>query len=145
MSIPRNVLTLLVSLGSLACGSEGVAPPIEQSDAGQLSVPTRDREAGRQAFLDLKCVVCHRVAGEPDFPEPFGSMPGPRLDATLASRPAGYLATAITEPSHSISMSVSDEVKTAMTGVLSPMVDYSDIITVGQLQDLLAYLNSLPE
>ena len=32
-----------------------------------LTLPKGDAKAGRQAFQDLKCTVCHRVAGETGF------------------------------------------------------------------------------
>lgn len=98
---------------------------------------------GRQAFLELKCTVCHRVTGETEFPAPFGDLQGPVLDATLGSRPEGYVATAIIAPSHSISINVSDAVKAEMSGVLSPMADYSGVMTVRQMLDLLAYLETI--
>ena len=42
-----------------------------------------------------------------------------------------------------MSLKTSDEVKKRLDSVLSPMGDFSNAITVRQLADLLAYLQSL--
>lgn len=157
MSALRFASPLLLSLAALGCAPETdtpVRPEAAQTDAresppieqyGQVGLMLRggDPGGGRQAFLDLKCTVCHRVTGEADFPEPLSNIQGPVLDATLGSRPEGYVATAIIAPSHSISINVSDAVKTEMSGVLSPMADYSAVMTVRQMLDLLAYLETI--
>jgi hypothetical protein len=109
-----------------------------------MVLPTGEAEVGRQAFLDLKCAVCHRVVGEAAFPAPISGTQGPDLDRTLARRPAVDLAAAIVVPSHSISVKTSDDVKRRLEGMfLSPMPDFSRTITIRHLADLLAYLRSL--
>jgi mono/diheme cytochrome c family protein len=117
-----------------------------QYDTKEVSVvlPAGNKEAGRQAFLDLKCVVCHRVAGETTFPAPISDMKGPDLDRTIGLRPASEVASAIIVPSHSMSLKTSPEVKNRLEGMqLSPMGDFSRAMTVRQLADLLAYLTAL--
>jgi hypothetical protein len=117
-----------------------------QYDTKEVSVvlPAGNKEAGRQAFLDLKCVVCHRVAGEMALPVPISDTPGPELDRTLARRSPSDVASAIIVPSHSMSVKTSPEVKKRLEGMLlSPMGDFSRAMTVRQLADLLAYLNAL--
>jgi mono/diheme cytochrome c family protein len=107
-------------------------------------LPTGNIEAGRQAFLDLKCVVCHRVRGEPSFPAPVSDTPGPELDRTLGLRPASEVANAIIVPSHSMSVRISDDVKKRLESMLlSPMGDFTGSMTIRQLADLVAYLRSL--
>jgi hypothetical protein len=107
-------------------------------------LPTGNIEAGRQAFLDLKCVVCHRVAGEATFPAPVSETQGPELDRTLGRRPASEVANAITVPSHSMSVRTSDDVKKRLEGMLlSPMGDFTRSMTIRQLADLVSYLTSL--
>jgi hypothetical protein len=117
-----------------------------QYDTKEVSVvlPAGNTEAGRQAFQDLKCVVCHRVAGETTFPAPIGDMQGPDLDRTLRRRPASEVASAIVVPSHSMSVKTSPDVKKHLEGMLlSPMGDFSRAMTVRQLADLMAYLTAL--
>ena len=46
-------------------------------------------------------------------------------------------------PSHEISSNISDEVRTSLSRVLSPMGDFSHVMTVRQLVDLRAYLRSI--
>jgi hypothetical protein len=140
---------------SLSCASPPAAPPLEQQrarpvpaqyDTNALTVvlPNGDAQAGRQAFLDLKCGVCHRVSGETTFPAPVSGTQGPDLDHTLGLRPVSELAAAIIVPSHSMSVRTSDEVKKRLESMLlSPMGDFSRVMTVRQLADLLAYLTSL--
>jgi mono/diheme cytochrome c family protein len=106
-------------------------------------LPAGDRQAGRQAFLDLRCAACHRVSGEA-FPAPVSGTQGPDLDRTLRQRPAADVAAAIVVPSHSMSMKTSDAVKKQVAGMLlSPMPDLSSAITIRQLADLLAFLTTL--
>ena len=135
------------SVGSHAAAETMVTPAAyaAQYERVTLVFPSGDRDDGRQAFLDLKCTVCHHVASEPDFPEPFTANPGPVLDQILATRPTRYLAEAIISPSHSMSINTSDEVKVQMDGVLSPMADYSRAMSVRQMIDLLAYLRGISE
>jgi hypothetical protein len=129
-----------------ACGSQ---PPTSEQDrtVGDTSVtvmmPRGDVAAGRQAFLDLKCTACHGVPSEPEFPRPVSANPGPSIDAALANRDVSYVAAAIMTPSHAISTNISPEVRAGIEGVLSPMGDFSRVMTVRQLIDLHAYLRSI--
>jgi hypothetical protein len=121
-------------------------PPPPQYGTQDVNVvlPAGDRQAGRQAFVDLRCTACHRVAGETAFPAPLPGTPGPDLDRSLALRPASDVAGAIIVPSHSMSLKTSDDVKRRLEEtLLSPMGDFSRVMTVRQLADLLAYLTSL--
>jgi mono/diheme cytochrome c family protein len=120
------------------------APAQYETKEVTVVLPAGNKAAGRQAFADLKCVVCHRVAGETTFPTPISDMKGPDLDRTLGQRPASEVASAIIVPSHSMSVKTSPEVKKRLEGMLvSPMGDFSRAMTIGQLADLLAYLTAL--
>jgi len=120
-----------------------VAPAPDETAGAAVVLPKGEPGAGRQAFLDLECTVCHRVTQDPEFPAPVSRSQGPDLDHTLRLRPVSELAAAIILPSHSMSLKTSDELKKRLEGVLSPMGDFSRIMTVRQLADLLAYLQSL--
>ena len=120
------------------------APP--RYETVSVVLPEGDAQAGRQAFLALKCTACHRVAGEPQFPAPVADSQGPDLDRTLKLRSAADVAEAIIVPSHSMSVRTSAAVKKRLRGfqgILSPMGDYSRVMTVRQLADLLVYLQAL--
>lgn len=157
-----DLFSALLVLFCLLATAPGCANPLEapaqdqratqavpsQYDTETVSVvlPKGDTQAGRQAFLDLKCTVCHRIVGETTFPTPVSGTQGPDLDHTLGRRPTSDVAAAITVPSHSMSLKTSDEVKTRLENVLlSPMGDFSRTMTVRQLADLLAYLTSLDQ
>jgi mono/diheme cytochrome c family protein len=124
----------------------GFCAAAPQYDTVDVVLPAGVPQAGRQAFMDLKCTVCHRVAGETRFPAPVSESQGPDLDRLLALRPASDVAAAIVVPSHSMSVKTSEQVKQRLRHMLlSPMPDYSRVMTVRQLADLLAYLRSLAQ
>jgi hypothetical protein len=79
----------------------------------------------------------------PGFPLPVSEDIGPTLDERLAKLPSSYLVTAIVSPSHELSPRMSDAVRARLHGTLSPMGDYSRVMTVRQLVDIYAYLASL--
>lgn len=109
-----------------------------------MTLPKGEVEQGRRAFSDLKCYLCHRVAGETNFPPPASDAQGPDLDRSLSLRPASDIAAAIILPSHSMSIKTSAALKTRLKDLqLSPMGDFSATLTVRQLADLLRYLGSL--
>jgi hypothetical protein len=93
--------------------------------------------------MDLKCTACHAVAAEPDFPRPVSANPGPLIGPETARNDPSYLAAAIMTPSHAISSNISPEVRANIEGVLSPMGDFSRVMTVRQMVDLYAYLRSM--
>ena len=74
---------------------------------------------------------------------PVSVTQGPTLDSALRRRPTSELAAAIVLPSHAMSLKTSDELKTRLDGDLSPMPDFSRIMTIRQLADLIAYLGSI--
>jgi mono/diheme cytochrome c family protein len=107
-------------------------------------LPKGDVAAGRQAFLDLKCHTCHRVTAEPRLPPPVADARGPDLDATLQRQDASALAAAIIAPSHAFSVRTSAELRERLRReAVSPMGDFSRVMTVRQLADVLAYLKSV--
>jgi mono/diheme cytochrome c family protein len=126
------------------------APSYAQSGQPQYEVlatvvlPKGDARAGRQAFQDLKCHVCHSVPGETRLSAPIAEVRGPDLGATLVQRDPSEIAEAIIAPSHSVSVRTSAEVKQRLAREMrSPMGDFSRVLTVRQLADLLAYLQSV--
>jgi mono/diheme cytochrome c family protein len=130
---------------ALLLGTAIFAAP-SQYQTMTVVLPAGDPQAGRRAFVDLKCTVCHRVEGEARFPAPLSESQGPELNRTLALRPASDVAAAIIVPSHSMSVKTSEQVKKQLRGMkLSPMPDYSRTMTVRQLADLLAYVRSLSQ
>lgn len=145
---PFAVVILLVA--TCGCGLEGgrrddaaaaadVSSPYESVT---LALPVGRADAGRQAFLDLKCATCHRVSGETAFPAPFSDHPGPELDPRRPRRSPSDVATAIVAPSHALSTRIGYEQKARLEGEHSPMGSFNEVMTVQQLGDLVAYLRS---
>ena len=107
--------------------------PIEQGDIDE----------GRQAFIDLQCHQCHTVAGVrlPVFPVDFpfhlelgGEIIGVKSNAELL--------TSIINPQHVISERYREQLRLqAVVPLESPMPRIENM-TVGQLIDLVAFLNS---
>lgn len=136
---------LLVGVGvfMVAAGLAVVAAASPQTEPTEmdvtLSLPAGDPAAGRAAFAALSCTTCHTVAGEADFPAPVAHHAGPELAAATAGKTPGEIASSIVAPSHEIG----PEAREMMEGELSPMGDFSDAMSVRQLIDLVAYLDSL--
>lgn len=135
--LPIAVLLLLVSA---ACNDP-------QSPRG-FSLPLGDIDRGREAFVMLECTTCHEVVGE-DLPQPERRAPdiSVRLGGeTMRVRTYGELVTSIINPSHRIAQGYRPDA-VAPQGV-SRMTVYNDVMTVSQLIDLVAFLEShyeLPE
>jgi hypothetical protein len=142
----REVTLIASVLVLAACGpsaSESTDAPVLDAQTVTVALPEGDAAAGRKAFQDLRCTACHAVPSEPDMPAPVSAMPGPILDAEVARRDISYLLASILTPSHAISLNISDEVRGRLEGVLSPMGDFSQVMTVRQLVDVHAYIRSI--
>jgi mono/diheme cytochrome c family protein len=140
---------LIMAGVAVAAAAAACAPQPEGTITGTtgtsvtVTLPVGDVAAGRQAFLDLKCTACHGVPSEPEFPRPVSANPGPPIDAGIAGSDASYVAAAVMTPSHAISPDTSPEVRANIEGVLSPMGDFSQVMTVRQMIDLQEYLRSI--
>ncbi len=131
------LLTTVILYGLIACDS-GPRSPV-----GFL-LPEGDVELGKAAFVELECNSCHSVNGV-DLPPPT-LIPLPSASVVLGGqvfeiRTDGYLVTSIINPSHKLASGLDKEEITTSTGE-SRMPDYSDIMTVRQLIDLVAFLQS---
>ena len=127
---PRRMLALAACL-LLCIGCE------PQKSARGFRLPDGNIDKGREAFLALKCNACHTVAGE-NFPAP-GQFHIPLGGETARIRTYGELVTSVINPSHGISARYREELRKAKE---SPMIDFNETMTVAQLIDLVAYLQS---
>jgi hypothetical protein len=107
--------------------------PIEQGDVA----------AGRQAFIAHRCNQCHTVVDE-ELPVPAGmSWPMLRLGGpTTDARSYADLTTSIINPNHSISERYSEQLLLENELAQSPMRTSLDTMTVRQLIDIVAFLDS---
>ena len=140
----KTVITAFAGL-LLSCGAAASAQERYPYDVvATVVLPKGDVQAGRTAFQDLKCHLCHRVAGERAFATPVADLRGPDLNALLQLQETSDVAAAIIAPSHSLSVRTSEAVKAQLFRQgASPMGDFSRVMTVRQLADLLAYLRSV--
>ena len=133
MLTQRVVLAILAAAATAACGD----PRRSMSD---MTPPPGDAQHGRAVFVDMRCNACHRVAGE-NLEPPVAEPPVP---VALGGRIArvmtdGTLADSIVNPSRRIAYKTTDGVR---SGTLSRMPDYTQTMTVGELADLVAYLQT---
>ena len=115
-----------------------IAAATEYQDA-KVAVPVGDPGPGRVAFAFLRCNTCHQVEGEEVMAPPIADMPGPAIGAKQAAYDVGKLITAVVAPSHDI------EPGGASEGGMSRMGDFTDVMTVRQMLDIVAYIQSLEE
>ena len=139
----RPLIAIVLLLMPVVAGAQSAPQGAPYQVLDTVVLPKGDARAGRQAFQDLKCHLCHGVAGEKEF-SPLAELQGPMLNATLQLQAASDIAAAIIAPSHSLSVRTSEAVKAQMWRQgMSPMGDFSRALTVRQLADLLAYLRSI--
>ncbi len=101
-------------------------------------LPAGDAERGKKEFAALACNSCHEVSGV-DLPKPNVQPPVPvMLGGEVYRIPSdGYLVTSIINPSF-VQASYSKE----RTAGKSRMPDYGDKMTVRQLADVVAFVQS---
>lgn len=107
----------------------------DDAETVKLVLPHGDPEAGRKAFVALGCISCHRVEGEKG--SPVSANPGPTLGRYQGQQGAARLGLSIFAPSHEISATVRER-----EDELSPMPDFTRVMTVRQFLDLIAFLQS---
>lgn len=91
----------------------------------------------REVFVKLECYRCHEVIGEM-FPAPGGEV-GPELSVMGPMHDAEYFAEAIINPNAVIEKGKGYEAEDGT----SKRPSYSDIVTVQEVIDLVAYLKAL--
>lgn len=104
-----------------------------------LRLPAGDAAAGKAVFERTRCYTCHEVAGHA-FPSPSLSPAAVRLTEEQARKNAEELAQAIISPSHTVSGTASG---VAEGGELSKMGDLSQALTIRDVADLVAFLQSV--
>ena len=112
----------------------------EKSPSG-FRLPDGDVQAGQAAFLELQCNACHKVRGL-DLPGPVAEPPVPiALGGTVDYQPTdGRFVTSVINHSHKLARGYPKQ--SIESGGISRMADYSDVMTVRQLVDLVAFLHS---
>ncbi len=114
----------------------------EMEPAEYFFIPKGDPQSGRKAFEELKCTACHQTADQAGKNMPIAAKRGPVLGPQQAAYPTGWIANSVVSPSHTIALNSDGQ---ADEGHLSRMGDFSEIMTVRQMIDLVAYIQSLRE
>lgn len=132
--------SVLAFSGLFAVVTIAACTPGPDSPRG-FSLPAGDREAGRQAFIELQCHGCHRISGV-ELPQFIGTGPVAIMlgGESRRVRTYGELVTSIINPSHRL---IADyPVEQVTRGGQSRMPVLNDVMTVQQLIDLVALLQS---
>lgn len=102
-----------------------------------FSLPDGDPQAGREQFVNLGCNSCHKIEGVPYTGDTGREI---RLGGqTTRIKTYGKLVTSIINPSHKVAAANTRAVR---GGLSSEMVHYNEIMTVAQLVDLVAFVQS---
>ena len=130
-----GLLSLAVFL-SAGAGCSG-----RHSSAAFHLPPDGDVERGKAAFVALGCNGCHEVSGA-DLPRPTVQPPVPVVlgGATDARLSDAYLVTSIIYPSHDLGPYPKNQVSSG--GESRMPHSYTDRMTVRQLTDIVAFLQS---
>jgi hypothetical protein len=140
----RFWLILCASVGLAALVSSLAAAQTPQVPSGwRFTMPAGNATAGKQTFEKMQCYSCHTVRGQ-RFGDPSQNPGGigPDLTAAHGRLPAEYLAESIVSSSRVLAHGQFRAAYRAVDGT-SRMGDYSEIMTVRELMDLVAFLRSL--
>ena len=137
MRVFQILSAIILSFTFFGCQNE------EAQQARGFALPGGgDADRGQEAFVELKCYTCHEVDGlEDELPRPTADpVVGVTLGGVSSREPAdGELLTSMLNPNHSIYPAGEEE--RVMSGDESRMADYTDVMTVRQMLDLIAFLH----
>ena len=135
MNVLRLILAMAVVTGFAGCQGD------PKSGKG-FTLPEGDADQGKAVFTQLHCYDCHSVSGVelPEAAEPDQTIV--RLGGEVTRiQTYGELVTSIINPSHRLARSYTVK-NDATEENVSPMKNYNDVMTVNQLIDLVAFLQS---
>jgi L-cysteine S-thiosulfotransferase len=130
----RRVLLVISSAVALqACTSEwGVGLQLPPGDAGR----------GREAFVELRCHACHQIKGF-DPPTPIVAETRVALGGQTARvKTYGDLVTSIVNPTHRLARGYPREAITVGGESVMSYIYLNELLTVQQLVDIVAFLES---
>ena len=132
-SLGRSFSVLCALVCVSACADRG-------AEEARVYLPKGDASKGELHFEALGCVNCHVVVGS-DLPEPpEGSPVRVLLGSGMGAKTYGDLVTSVVNPSHKLSARYRpDEVSASGQSLMS---SYNDAMTVTQLIDIVAFLQT---
>jgi mono/diheme cytochrome c family protein len=149
--LTKSLVICFVASGFLSssCSKQSEPKTAHRSSGEQVAanwkftLPAGDPTSGKQLFVELECYKCHEVKGE-SFPAVNETEKGigPELSQMAGMHPLEFFAESIVNPDAVIDPEDKEK------GFLGPdgksrMPSYSEVLTVKQVADLAAYLNSL--
>jgi L-cysteine S-thiosulfotransferase len=135
----RSIRTVCLVLAVLVSGCDS-----NDHSARGFVLPRGDIEQGKTAFVDLGCNQCHSVA-EVDLPAYSSPM---RFNIKLGGevinvRRYGDLLNSIVNPNHEIARQYTQSLPaSADAPQASPMPDFTGVMTVAQLINLVEFLHT---
>ncbi len=110
-----------------------------------FSLPEGDVKRGEQVFVQYDCLSCHRLQGY-DAVVTERELKSPVILGGTVTKVKTYaeLLTSIINPSHRLANGYQDDQITDKEGQ-SLMRNYNDVMTVSELIDLVAFLESYYE
>lgn len=133
-------LTTYLQVFLLLCGSVLLMSCNEE--ARGFALPEGDIERGKAAFTSLSCNECHSISGIEwkGGPDNLNIQLGGELPS---KKTYGELVTSVIHPSHKIAQPYTQNNTTATTDAGgSKMKNYNYVMTVQELIDLVAFLQS---
>ncbi len=133
----RNSIAIIAVLGLF-----GASACTDPKSGWGFTLPEGDVVAGEAAFRSLGCASCHVVDGVDDLRAPDFEAERTIVLGGETARIATYgeLVSSIINPSHKLVRGYQKE-DVAVDGV-SKMTVYNDVMTVSELIDLVAFLQS---
>lgn len=107
-----------------------------------FSLPEGDVERGETVFSDYECLACHTLKGHQDTDvEKELDTPVKLGGEVVKVKTYAELLTGIINPSHRIASGYEEEVVADERGE-SRMRNYNDVMTISELVDLVAFLET---
>lgn len=127
--------SFLVLLALLLCGCES-----GPHSSNGFRLPDGNAQKGKAAFVAYGCHTCHQVANS-DLPKPTVQPPVPVILGGVVESPMtdGYLVTSIIYPSYRLAPYPKEQITARGE---SRMPHFSDKMTVQELTDIVAFLQS---
>ena len=111
------------------------------SNDDKFTLPAGDAARGQDDFIKFRCYDCHQVHGVKLPPGEEPNQAVVELGGTVEHlNKYGDLVTAIVNPSHRLAKGYTPEL--IATDGKSKMTVYNDVMTVTQLVDIVAFLQS---
>lgn len=130
-----KIFALCACIGLLAACDTG------PKSARGFRLPDGNADTGQATFIELECISCHRVSGlelpEPEQPGPVTVVLGGEIQTI---KTYGELVSSVINPSHKLIRGYPED-EVSQDGK-SLMTVYNDRMTVQQLIDLVAFLQS---